>query len=157
MTLDRLTELLGAYGAASARWPAAERADALALIESSPEAQALVAEAMALDDALAASPVVPVSPALRARILLDAECLLAAAPKPVAHAPGWRGWIAQIWPGPVWQPATAFALSIALGGIMGLWGVGAAVDTVDDDLIALIGDDGLSAIDLDAFDPAGEG
>ncbi|MBI1239102.1 MAG: hypothetical protein GC199_07135 [Alphaproteobacteria bacterium] len=157
MTLDRLTELLDAYGAASARWPAAERADALALIEKSPEAQALVAEATALDDALSGIPAVPVSPALRARILLDAERLLRPAPQPVVHAPGWRNWIAQIWPGPVWQPATAFALSIALGGVMGLWGVDAAVATVDDDLIALIGDDGLSAIDLDAFDPAEEG
>ena len=49
MALDRLRALLDAYGAAPAHWPHAERAAAEALIDSSADARALVAQAAQLD------------------------------------------------------------------------------------------------------------
>lgn len=53
MTLDRLREILDAYGADQDRWPAAEREAVLALLAASPEARAAARAAMALDDLLA--------------------------------------------------------------------------------------------------------
>lgn len=53
MTPARLETLLDAYGADAAHWPDAERADALALLARSPEAQRMLAEARRLDALLA--------------------------------------------------------------------------------------------------------
>ena len=63
ITLDRLHVVLEAYGAEPGRWPAEERAGAIALIESSAEARALFEDAAALDDLLDRSSVPAVSPA----------------------------------------------------------------------------------------------
>lgn len=72
-TLDRLTEILDAYGADPNRWPAAERADALALVAVSPDARDLVAAAARLDAVLDALPPAQApSAALRARIVAAA-------------------------------------------------------------------------------------
>jgi hypothetical protein len=69
MTNDRLTTILDAYGADPDRWPAAERADALALVARSAEARARVAAAARLDGVLdALPPAAPPSRALRARL-----------------------------------------------------------------------------------------
>ncbi len=75
MTVDRLRDLLDAWGAAEDRWPADERAAALALIASSAEARALRDEAARLDALLDGDPVDPPSDLLVARVL-------AAGPKP---------------------------------------------------------------------------
>lgn len=53
MTLERLREILAAYGADQEHWPAAERDAALALLTASPEAREAARDAMALDDLLA--------------------------------------------------------------------------------------------------------
>lgn len=49
MTLERLRAFLDAYGAARAHWPRRERAAAEALIDSSADARALLAQASQLD------------------------------------------------------------------------------------------------------------
>ena len=59
MTVERLTELIAAYGADPARWPEAERDAALALIEESAIARGALAEARALDALLAQDPAPP--------------------------------------------------------------------------------------------------
>lgn len=59
MTLERLAELLTAYGADAARWPEAERDAALALIEGSATARMALAETRALDALLAHDPAPP--------------------------------------------------------------------------------------------------
>jgi len=70
VTLDRLAQLLDAYGAESARWPEHERAAALQLIAASPEAQAMQRTALELDAALDLDVLPDVqSSALRARVL----------------------------------------------------------------------------------------
>jgi hypothetical protein len=79
VTIDRLRDLLDAWGTAEDRWPADERAAALALIASSPDARALRDEAARLDALLDADPADAPSDLLIARVL-------AGAPKPApAH------------------------------------------------------------------------
>ncbi len=86
MTIDRLRDLLDAWGASADRWPADDRAAALALIARSPEARALRDEAARLDALLDADPIDAPSDALVARVL-------AAAPTPpgarVIHPTRW--------------------------------------------------------------------
>ena len=70
VNLERLAQLLDAYGGDSARWPEHERAAALQLIAASPEAQVLHRAALDLDNALDLSVLPEVaSSALRARVL----------------------------------------------------------------------------------------
>ncbi len=49
MTPDRFATLIDAYGASPERWPTSERQAALAYLQATPAAQALVAEAGRLD------------------------------------------------------------------------------------------------------------
>jgi hypothetical protein len=57
----RLAEVLAAYGADPACWPAAERDRLMSHVQNAPELQALVAEAREIDEilALAKAPAVP--------------------------------------------------------------------------------------------------
>lgn len=57
LSIERFSAIVEAYGSDAARWPAAERMEALSLLAASAEAQALVAEARQLDAALGAQPV----------------------------------------------------------------------------------------------------
>jgi len=60
MTLERLRDILDAYGAEPAHWPEAERAAMQELIATSPGAQTALAQAAALDALLAHDrPVMP--------------------------------------------------------------------------------------------------
>ena len=69
MTLERLRALIAAYSSKPAKWPAAERAAAEALLARSSEARAALAEAEPLDTLLDAVPALAPSPALRAAVL----------------------------------------------------------------------------------------
>ena len=69
MTLERLRELIAAYGSKPANWPLGERAAAEALLARSSEARAALAEAEPLDTLLDAVPALATSPALRAAVL----------------------------------------------------------------------------------------
>jgi hypothetical protein len=70
VTLERLAQLLEAYGGEPARWPEAERASALQLVAAEPEAAALQRAALQLDGALELHVLPDVADArLRARVL----------------------------------------------------------------------------------------
>ncbi len=73
MRLERLAELLDAYGARPERWPIPERASALALLARSAEARALRDRAARLDALLDRLPEVVPSPRLTARVLRAAR------------------------------------------------------------------------------------
>jgi hypothetical protein len=103
MTSDRFKELVEAYGASPARWPAAEREAALAFAQSSPDARRIVAEASALDRIMDLAATAPVTPQLQAKILASVS-------EPRSHA-----WFAALLPQPLWIPAAAFAASLILG------------------------------------------
>lgn len=83
MTPERLRDLLDAYGAAQAHWPRRERAAAEALIDSSAEARALLAEAAQLDALLDMVHSPAPSESLQARVR--------------ARRFGWRGLPAVTW------------------------------------------------------------
>lgn len=52
LSVGTFADLLDQWGPDLARWPQQQRSDADALLGTSPEAAALLAEALALDDAL---------------------------------------------------------------------------------------------------------
>lgn len=83
MTLQRLEQLLDAYGASPERWPADERAAALTLLAHSVEARTLRDEAERFDLLLDCAPVLSPSAELTARVL-------AAVPTAEAPAEGQR-------------------------------------------------------------------
>lgn len=93
MTLAQLTDLLDAYGAEPARWPAEKRAAALALVLRSPEARARRDAVARLDAVLDSAPSAEPSPELTARVLAAAQ---APARRPgrrrraTPHSPLWR-------------------------------------------------------------------
>jgi len=100
MTVDRLRELLDAYGASPTRWPEAERASAQKLVAESAAARELQREADALDRLLDALPAGDASPALVSRVL--------------GGAPGRRARRATRW-------VAAAALPLAAAAALGFW------------------------------------
>ncbi|MGX1196880.1 hypothetical protein [Parvibaculum sp. MBR-TMA-1.3b-4.2] len=159
MTLERLDELLSAYGADEAGWPAGERQAARDLIAASAEARQLLEDARALDTLLNAAPVEEPSAEL-------VERLMAARPREVSKelpqarreagrakkGGGLRGIAAALWPyGSSAFPAGALAASLVLGIALGTsTGISpiatnggatttaaATADSTDDQLIAI--------------------
>jgi hypothetical protein len=122
MTMQRLSEIVDAYGAATHRWPAAERDVALALVASNAEARQLVDAASELDMMLDAAPAAEAaSPDLLARIMAARPRVVVAAAQRVAKAGFWKSLINDIWPyGSPAFPAGALAASIVLGVSFGL-------------------------------------
>lgn len=59
LSLEGFRDLLDRFGGDISRWPSAERTASRILLEQSPEAQALLAEAERLDAALSAAPQAP--------------------------------------------------------------------------------------------------
>lgn len=114
MTPDRFATLVDAYGASPDRWPAAERPAALAYLNATQAAQALVAEAARLDALLDR---VAVPAVLAQGAAIDLARITAVAQEPpanvVAFKPKPRGL-----PLPFRQWARAGALAAA--GICGL-------------------------------------
>jgi hypothetical protein len=104
MDLDRLEALLAAYGADPARWPAAERDAARALLARSAAARARRDAAARLDRLLDAVPAAAPSPALAARVL-------AAAPQAPAAAARRR-------PGRRWPYVAAAASAAAAAALL---------------------------------------
>ena len=110
MTIERFRDLLDAYGANPARWPQAERASALALLEMSAEARSLCDAEAAFDGLIDFADTAPVTAQLEARILATQARGRAGIPKILT----------DLWPGrSAWVPATALALSLALGLAVG--------------------------------------
>lgn len=129
MNLKRLAELLDAYGADPARWPADERAAALALLAADARARAMQAQARALDDWLATDLPTPPGDVLRARIL-------ASTPTPA----DWREFVRELWSvlGGWRLVLPACALSLSLGvGLPLVWDEG-ATDLPSEDLLAAV-------------------
>ena len=121
ISLQRLEEIVGAWGASPARWPQAERAAAEALLASSAEARRLVAAAQRLDSLLDAAPAEAPSEALMARLMAARPCPVASAPA-ATRAPRrrWRALIEAVWPyGSPAIPAGTLAASIMLGVMIG--------------------------------------
>lgn len=110
MELIRLKEIIEAYGAEPARWPADERAPAQALLRRSAEARGLQDDARRLDRALDLMPGISASPGLAGRIL-------GATP---ASRGAWALW-RIVWPFErPWRPVAAWASAAAFGLLLGM-------------------------------------
>lgn len=105
MNETRLLELIGAYGADPARWPAGERGAALTLLERSASARTALAEAAELDRLLDAAPALAPAPDLAARVLIGAPGVAGRMPRP-------------------WRRVVAAAIPVALAAGLLLWMAG---------------------------------
>ena len=137
LAVAELVALLDRHGAAPARWPAALRPRAQALLAASADARAALADAQRLDaalDAVLAAP--PTAPALATRI--------------VARAPqrdAWLDWLASR----LWRPVSLACAPLLLG-----FGVGAVAQpeslALDAVLEAALEDRALAAFETDLAD-----
>ena len=110
-------DALDRYGTDMQRWPGDLRAMAEEMLESSPDAGALLAEAVELDAALGAAFAAPSLPVgLEARINARAE-----------RRDVWLEWLTAFVMRP-WRPVGAACVPLVLGFALGL---GAAEDTAD--------------------------
>lgn len=103
MNEARFKTLAQAYGADLDRWPAAERTDAQAYLDSHPTADDWLAAELSLDSLLSAAPPPPVSGLLRERII-------ASAPRPERVV--WRR-------GGAWMSGAGLAAACVLGLLAG--------------------------------------
>ena len=112
MNEARFARLVEAYGADSARWPADELQAAQRLLSSSAVARHVLAQARAVDRALASAMLPPISLALENRLLADFDGvqLRWSLRKSIDIV------TRTVWPGaPLWQPAAVFGLALAIG------------------------------------------
>lgn len=121
MTLDRLRQIIAAYGANPRRWPDDERDAAEALVASSPAARDMVARESLLDDGLGLlSDTVPDAAMARltaATAFPPPRQNAASTMRAVTRSGG--GWMTSL-ASAFWPRATVFASMAALGIIVGL-------------------------------------
>lgn len=119
MTLERLAEIAGAYGASPDLWPAGERRAAEALVAGSPQARILVAEAGELDRLLVMAPTAEEPSAELLSRIMAARPRAATGfivSRETRRVGMWRSIARIVWPyGPAAFPAGALAASIMLG------------------------------------------
>ncbi len=110
MSLERLGEILDAYGASPNRWPADERGAAVLLLDGSEAARRAHAKAMRLDVVLDQAEPPPPSPELVGRIH-----------KLRPSRPGIAGWLFGLGGrGGKWLQPASFALTAVIGIVIGL-------------------------------------
>lgn len=108
VTEARVAALIEAYGADESRWPADERAAAVAVLRASPKLLALRAEAETVDAFLAELPKPLPSPALRVAL------------KDIPERRALHDWLAVLWPfGAIWRPAAGLAMALVVGMFVG--------------------------------------
>jgi hypothetical protein len=120
VTPKRVREIIAAYGADAARWPAAERAAALAIVRDDAELSALLRDAGWLDAALDsfALPLPVVNAAdLAGRIMASASQVPARRRPDEASVPFWR------WFG--WPKLAGLAMAGVIGFTIGWTGLDA--------------------------------
>jgi hypothetical protein len=111
VTLERLKELLAAYGASPGLWPSDERAATQALIDTSSEARSLYDKEQALDTILQQVTEPEVSAALRGRVR---SMTPPSGPVPAAYRlTGMLSWMRP-------QSPRAWQGAIAVAGILGI-------------------------------------
>lgn len=127
ITEERVAQILSAYGADTARWPADERQAAQTFLQHSEPARRLYAEEEKLDAWLEVVPVpAGASAALHARIVDVARAGVAGSAA-AAAMPAGSSWqrFKEIWAGfGAWRPvgaalAASLMLGVVFGGIVG--------------------------------------
>ena len=126
MNLERLREIVDAYGASATRWPEAERPAAEALLAASAEARALADDAARFDALLDMAPAEEPSAALRERLMAARPRAAAPLAGPAAETPYrkergfFSGLLEAVWPyGSAAFPAGALAAALVMGMVLG--------------------------------------
>ena len=136
MTVDRVLELIAAYGSEPGAWPEDERASAEALLHAQPDLFATaLADARLIEQVLAAEDIPEPTPAL-------ADAILAQAPQPRPAQNGlWRALSDLLFPQGVRWPAGAALASLAMGLVGGYAyaSTGAGYDQADSAYFAAFG------------------
>ncbi len=127
ITVERVFELIAAYGSAPESWPEGERAAASAMVAAQPDVFApALTQARALDDALQGEPEIAPAADLAARILASAP-----APAPARAKASWLGRLKDlILPQTTRWPAGATLASLAIG-LVGGYAYASAYDQAD--------------------------
>lgn len=116
LTINRVKELIAAYGGDPARWPDEERGEAEAALGSSPEAEMLLEEARRIDAALAARP----APAPTDRAFVDRLMAIPAEAAAATQGAGLVSRLAALMPmGRVLPQAAALGVAFFLGAGIG--------------------------------------
>ena len=137
MNETRLKRLIEAYGAEPERWPAGDRAAALALLDASAEARAMVVEARRLDRLLEAVPVGSTAPAATAALRRKIAALLDA---PAPAAPANRVTIGPWSRTRLWASVAGLAAAGVIGFVVGVTQLPPVGDQADiGDLRELVG------------------
>jgi hypothetical protein len=151
--LEGLDQVLDRFGSDRTRWPAPVRRDFAGLLATSPEAQARLREAEALDRLLDLAP----QPAIDTRALADRIMAAAVKETPAVSPPrarvAWaqrRGRAAEA----QWPSAALLAASLVLGAVFGLSGTldSAVAPLMVAEASVLDIDPGRIALDSDAND-----
>ena len=129
--------LLDRHGAKRERWPDAERALAATLLATSPAAQRLLAEALALEDALDVWGRAPQPFGLATRVVANAR----------AHVFNpWREWFTR-----PWRTASAACVPLLVGFVFGSTAANtdfdledAAFQTLEESVLVAFADDALA-------------
>ncbi|MCR9175493.1 MAG: hypothetical protein NXI19_05760 [Alphaproteobacteria bacterium] len=104
----RVLELIDAYGAVPARWPATERAPAMDLVARTPDLRIAMETAAVLDEMLDTRPTPMPNPALRVEL------------KKIPDQRHGLDWLSALWPfGAPWRPAMGLAAALAVGLLVG--------------------------------------
>lgn len=111
-----LEDVLDAYGGDRTRWPAPVRLELSQLLSASPEAQARLAEAAALDRLLDLAPTVSAD-----RTTVLAERIMAQAARTPRMAASHAGPVARPRPAPVWKRHAAGISALAASLVIGLF------------------------------------
>lgn len=121
MKLARFSAILEAYGAASERWPEAEREAALALTRSSVVAARELAQARLLDNVLDASSLKDVD-ADQSKLTYLHACIVAATNR--VQPSFLRRWLGfDLAPSQLWPSLAGLALATVLGFAVGISGL----------------------------------
>jgi hypothetical protein len=138
MTPQRVSELIAAYGAAPEKWPQAERAEALAMLEHTPALRAELTQMAALDATLDRWPCP--APQLDA-VALAAHVSAAPRPRVAAHRPLFRLPSFFAWPNAAGLAAAALAgFLVGWSGLDTEFGV-TQTDSIDRQVVASLVED----------------
>ncbi len=115
-SLERLVQVLAAYGAEPARWPAEERVELVAIASEYPDAR--MRSAAQLDTVLDALPAVGISADLTQKVIAAVPPSTVMVP---VIKPTLTEWLADLWSWePAWRPAAALASVVLIGIALGV-------------------------------------
>jgi hypothetical protein len=162
--MDRLIDVLDTHGGDTRRWPAAAASDVAPLLAANPAARRWLAEAVALDQLLAAAPATSATAPVEFTARVMRAALSEPATVPAVAAPSARGSgpavrasrSARSW---AWPERGMAAGALAASVLVGIWlGGNTGIGPLIDDMLGSPAVEQTADADLyDAFDETNQG